>query len=155
KDMMGILLSIPELRENFEAVIKKTSLDGDSLAQAICDWVQGGSMATLADKYFQGDMTVCCQMLFQRINQTAAWGVSALQTVTVGTKLDRLSEREQRTVRNLPARVYYGVNSDRALALRLVGVPRSAAEPLAAVLGVTADTGTAQMRERLRKSDDA
>lgn len=153
--MMGILLSIPELRGNFESVIRKTSLDGESLAHAICDWVQGASMATLAGKYFKGEMTVCCQMLFQRINQTAAWGLSALQTLTMGSRLERLSEREQRTVRNLPARVYYGVSSDRALALRLVGVPRTAAEPLAMELGVTADTGTAQIRERLRKSDDA
>jgi len=49
----------------------------------------------------------------------------------MGNAIDELNADEQRMVRNLPSRVYYGVNSDAAIDLRLLGVPRKAAQPLA------------------------
>ena len=71
------------------------------------------------------------RLLFGRLTQTASWGLSALQSLTLGNAFDELSPDEQRSLRNLPARVYYGVNSDEAVALRLLGVPRTAAPALA------------------------
>jgi hypothetical protein len=61
-----------------------------------------------------------------------------------------MSQDQQRIIRNLPARIYYGVNSDEAIALRLLGVPRTAAEPLAQSIGVNASTPLHQTRQRLR-----
>jgi len=55
-------------------------------------------------------------------------------------------------LRNLPARVYYGVNSDEAVALRLLGVPRTAATPLARQLAVDAAEPLYQVRARVRGS---
>jgi hypothetical protein len=163
--MMGVLLQVPELRESLEDVTGGTSANGDKLARIVCDWVQGRPLTEMATDYFSqpvaeeddegaadpvAAMTHCCRSVFARLTQTASWGLSALQSLTLGSVLDELSADELRTLRNLPARVYYGVNSDEAVALRLLGVPRTAAPELAKGLGVRADEPLHKIRARLR-----
>ena len=158
--MMGVLLEVPELRENLDDVLGGDHGGGDQLARIVCDWVQGRSLSEMADDYFRvtkagetdavATMTKCCQRLFGRLTQTASWGLAALQTLTFKDSFDDLTEAEQRSLRNLPGRVYYGVNTDEALSLRLAGVPRKAAEPLAKALGVTAETPLTEVRADLR-----
>ncbi|MYK91253.1 MAG: hypothetical protein F4026_03745 [Synechococcus sp. SB0669_bin_8] len=97
-------------------------------------------------------MTQCCRDVFGRITQTASWGLAALQSLTMKDTLESMPADEQRTVRNLPAWVYYGVNSDEAVALRLLGVPRTAAAPLATTLGVISSESLNVTREKLRTS---
>ncbi len=165
QQMMGILLQVPELREPLREVTGGTQPDGDTLARIICDWVQGRSLPEMATEYFmtagnEGEdgsetvdaMTRCCQSIFSRLTQTASWGLAALQSLTVGDALESMSEADRRMLRNLPARIYYGVNSDEAVALRLLGVPRTAATPLATALGVKASESLNVVRGRLRAS---
>ena len=161
--MMGVLLEVPELREQLTAVTGNESNGGDRLARIVCDWVQGRPLTELADTYFRRQgadeadrveaMTRCCRNIFSRLTQTASWGLAALQAITIGDRFDALPEDEQRRLRNLPARVYYGVNSDEAVALRLLGVPRTAASPLARTLGVLPDEPLHVVRARLRSAD--
>ena len=136
------------------------------LARIICDWVQGRPLTEMATEYFSkksgdgeestgdGDpvaaMTRCCRSVFGRLTQTASWGLAALQSLTIGDAFDTMSAEDQRVLRNLPARVYYGVNSDEAVALRLLGVPRTAAAPLAKTLGVGASEPLNDVRAKLR-----
>jgi len=158
--MMGVLLEVPELRENLINATASSTPDGDTLARMICDWVQGRPLQEMANEYFAGvekqkidsvdAMTKCCQKVFGRLTQTASWGLAALQSLTFKERFDQLPEQEQRTLRNLPARVYYGVNSDEAVALRLLGVPRTAAQPLANSLNVTTDQSLSRLRMNLR-----
>ena len=158
--MMGVLLQVPELREQLEKVIGSHVSSGDTLAAIICDWVHGRSLSGIASKYFADRsadtgnrvkaMTKCCQSVFGRLTQSAAWGLAALQVLTGETGSDDHSSAAQPTaLANLPARVYYGVNSDEAVALRLLGVPRLAAEPLARELRVSADRPLHTLRSRL------
>ena len=166
--MMGLLLQVPELRDPLREVTGGKSPDGEKLARIICDWVQGRPLTEMAIVYFNqpveeendeivGDpvaaMTRCCRSVFGRLTQTASWGLSALQSLTLADSIDELSADEQRNLRNLPARVYYGVNSDEAVALRLLGVPRTAAPVLAKELAVKADEPLHQLRTRLRATD--
>ena len=95
-------------------------------------------------------MTRCCRSVFGRLTQTASWGLAALQSLTLRESLDAMTEDDQRTLRNLPARVYYGVNSEEALALRLLGVPRTAAAPLAKALRIGGAEPLTEVRTRLR-----
>ncbi len=164
--MVGVLLEVPELRESLTEVTGGPHPNGDTLARIICDWVQGRPLSEMATEYFttmsgehisgshQVDpvtaMTKCCGQIFGRLTQTASWGLAALQSLTLRDTLDSLSADEQRTLRNLPARVYYGVNSDPAVALRLLGVPRTAAVPLAHQLGVEATEPLHKLRTRIR-----
>lgn len=161
--MMGILLSVPELRESLEEVTGGNGTDGSKLARIICDWVKGRSLTDMAQEYFSKDgdgsgpandrigaMTDCCRNIFGRLTQTASWGLAAMQSLTLGDSIDKMSEDDQRSLRNLPARVYYGVNSDAAVALRLLGVPRTAATPLARTMGLTKDHSLNDIRTKLR-----
>jgi hypothetical protein len=162
--MMGILLQVPELRDPLKEVTGGPQPDGDTLSRMICDWVQGRSLREMATDYFSkevdGDegsdavdaMTRCCRSVFGRLTQTASWGLAALQSLTLGDAFDTMAEGEQRTLRNLPARVYYGVNTDEAVALRLLGVPRSAAAPLAKELKINAAESLNSTRVRLRSA---
>jgi len=158
--MMGILLQVPELRKQLQEVTGGPQPNGESLARMICDWVQGRPLADMAADYFGSGkrsdpvaaMTKCCQNVFGRLTQTASWGLAALQSLTLGDELEKLSEEERRTIRNLPARVYYGVNRDEALTLRLLGVPRMAAEALAKALNVRPEESLPSVRATVRKA---
>ncbi|WP_025769535.1 DEAD/DEAH box helicase [Thioalkalivibrio sp. HK1] len=165
--MMGLLLQVPELREPLRDVTGGKSPNGDMLARIICDWVQGRPLTEMATDYFQPDekegsdaeansvdaITKCCRNVFGRLTQTASWGLSALQSLMLKDDFDEMSAVEQRSLRNLPARVYYGVNTDEAVALRLLGVPRIAAPKLARHLGVTAEEPLHRVRGRLRATN--
>jgi hypothetical protein len=160
--MMGVLLQVPELRGPLLDVTGGKSPDGDKLARIVCDWVQGRPLTEMANDYFAqvqdeegtddpvAAMTKCCRSVFGRLTQTASWGLSALQSLTLGATFEEMSADEQRSLRNLPARVYYGVNTDEAVALRLLGVPRTAAPALAKGLGVRAEEPLHEVRARLR-----
>ncbi|MHB1950426.1 MAG: DEAD/DEAH box helicase [Acidiferrobacteraceae bacterium] len=163
--MMGVLLQVPELRESLKEVTGGPHPDGDTLSRMVCDWVQGRPLTEMAAEYFSkkteegkddgeadsvAAMTRCCRSVFGRLTQTASWGLAALQSLTIGDKFESLSVDEQRTLRNLPARVYYGVNSDEAVALRLLGVPRTAATPLSHELSVGSNELLHDVRIRLR-----
>lgn len=166
--MMGILLRVPELREQLKEVTGGDQSNGDTLSRIVCDWVQGSTLTEMAAEYFARSpddnseeasersavaaMTRCCQSVFGRLTQTASWGLAALQSLTLGDSIDTMSAEDQRVLRNLPARVYYGVNSDEAVALRLLGVPRTAAAPLAKVLQIGAAEPLNEVRARLRSA---
>ena len=160
--LLGVLFEVPELRKSLAEVTGGPHPDGDTLTRIICDWVHGRSLPDMANSYFAGDsrgrtdqvraMTRCCQNVFGRLTRTASWGLAALQALTLRDGFESLPPDELRSIRNLPAKVYYGVNSDEAVALRLLGVPRSAAEPLAAELGIRADGPLHRTRAILRRA---
>lgn len=161
RQMMGILLKVPELRENLQDVLGGTSQDGAKLAALLCDWVQGRPLAEMAQEYFgeaDGDpvaaVTRCCKSVYSKLSQTASWGLAALQALTLKSDIEKLPEQEQRRLRNLPAQVFYGVDSEEAVAMRLLGVPRMAANPLAKQMGVSAEESVSKLRKRLRETGD-
>jgi hypothetical protein len=51
--MMGVLLQVPELRENLEEVAGGTHNDGEKLANIVCDWVHGKPLTVMASEYFK------------------------------------------------------------------------------------------------------
>jgi len=133
----GVLFKVPEIRSELSDAIRGRGTDGDLLARIVKDWVHGASIPEIAAAHFPNDedktdsITNACRSVYGSLIQTASWGLSALQSLTMGNAIDELNADEQRMVRNLPSRVYYGVNSDAAIDLRLLGVPRKAAQPLA------------------------
>lgn len=155
--MMGILLRVPELRENLVAVTGGHAPDGDKLALIVKDWVNGASVPDIANRYFMEKnndemqaMTRCGKNLFGNLTQTAAWGLGALLSIT-GSEI---SEEQMTTLRNLPSWVFYGVNSDEAIALRLLGVPRAAATKLAGGMGEVLSEPLTNVRSHLRQMDE-
>jgi hypothetical protein len=155
--MMGVLLRVPELRDNLKAATGGRSPDGEKLALIVKDWVNGVAVSDIASRYFMDKdeditkaMTRCGQNLFGKLTQTAAWGLGALLSITGSG----LSEEQFKSLNNLPSRVYYGVNDDAAITLRLLGVPRTAATSLATSMGSILNESLHSVRTRLRFMDD-
>ncbi len=152
RNMMGILLLVPELRDNLEAATGGAGKDGSKLADIVKDWVGGLTLPEIAATHFQreGDdevtaMTRCGQNLFGKLTQSASWGLGALLSITAS----ELPDEEFKRLSNLPSRVFYGVNSDEAIAMRLLGVPRTAAAPLAIHCEDSLAEPLPKLRERL------
>ena len=146
EDMMGVLLRVPELRDNLKAATGGNSPDGNKLALIIKDWVNGKSVADIADLHFDGNMTKCGQNLFGRLTQTVSWGLGALLSITAGD----LPEEQYKQLSNLPSRAFYGVNDDSAIVLRLLGIPRTAAMLLANSMSDVLNQPLPQVRSSLR-----
>lgn len=152
QNMMGVLLRVPELRDNLNSVLGGKSPDGDKLARILKDWVHGADIAHIAKHYFSENgaddvtaLTKCGQNLFGKLTHTTSWGLNALLAITT-TELD---DDERSRLSNLPSQVYYGVATDEAVSLRLLGVPRSAAPRLAKTLRLTRKDSLPTIRQRL------
>lgn len=152
QNMMGVLLRVPELRDNLNAVLGGRSPDGDKLAHILKDWVNGAEIAHIAEQYFRQDgsdavaaLTKCGQNLFGRLTHTTSWGLNALLAITTTA----LNDEERSQLSNLPSQVYYGVATDEAVSLRLLGVPRRAAPRLAEALRLTREDSLPVIRQRL------
>ena len=91
-----------------------------------------------------------CKNLFGKLTQTASWGLGALLSITGGD----FPEEQFKELSNLPSRVYYGVNDDSAIALRLLGVPRTAAIPLSHAMGNISEQPLTRIRDRLKDLDE-
>jgi hypothetical protein len=155
RDMMGILLQVPELRENLKAVTGGDQSDGNTLSLIVKDWVNGVSIPELARKYFQKEgqtdanaITHCGQNLFGKLTQTTSWGLGALLSITG-------SELEDEHIKNLPSRAFYGVNSDEAIVMRLLGIPRLAASSMARMYPIVENTPLPQIRAKLLSLQDS
>jgi len=158
KKMMGVLLKVPELRDNLGEVTGKAGPNGEKLALIIKDWVSGCSLPDIAQRHFSKDgrdatdaLTTCGQNLFGKLTQTAAWGLGALLSITGGD----IPEEERQLLNNLASKVFYGVSDENAIALRLLGIPRMAAEPLATQMQNAGHRSLSEVRNVLRSSDAA
>ena len=158
QEMMGVLLRVPELRENLNAVLGGSATDGDKLALILKDWVNGEEVTTIAERYFHKEgmdattaMTICGQNLFGKLAQTSSWGLNALLAITAS----EMPDDQRNRIANLPSQVFYGVSTDGAVALRLLGVPRRAATKLAQKMAVDEGISLPSIRLRLTAMSEA
>lgn len=152
QNMMGLLLRVPELKENLKAVLGGKVPDGNKLALILKDWVNGEELTTIAERHFSQDnkdnvmaLTKCGQNLFGKLTHTSTWGLNALMAITTSD----LDDNERSQLANLPSQVFYGVSTDEAVSLRLLGVPRRAAPRLAKALGLKSSDSLPSIRQRL------
>ena len=160
-EAIGVLLQVPELREQLAQSLDSEASGGDFLSRVVKDWVAGTPLPNLAENYFVGSsvgsrrdptdaLTRCCQRLFGSILPTVSWGLSAMQALA----MSRYSEDDiPDNSRDIPSYVFYGVDSRQAVALRLFGVPRNAALGLARTHGK--GRGTEDLRQFLANSSQS
>ncbi|MDD2402681.1 MAG: DEAD/DEAH box helicase [Clostridia bacterium] len=97
-------------------------------------WVDGKSIREIADKYIKEDsdiqttddkMSKCGEYIYGKLINNLPWGISAIQRLK-GVDVD---EGEVADVL-VPSYIYFGVKSQEAVALSMLGVPRFAAEKI-------------------------
>ena len=113
---------MPEIREISEVKASQKTLSPLDLSMIIRDWVSGKPITHISEKYFGGtgvdSLSQCVGALHGKVLQYATWAMSAIHQV-YRTRL----EPEHKS--NLPAMVYYGVDSDKAILMRMNSMPRS------------------------------
>ncbi len=165
RQIMGLMLIVPELRKPLLEAANGKKNDTGLLASIVSDWVHGRPLTEMAPEYFahgkapgslagEADpdpaMTMCCRQMFGQFTQAVSRGLTALQALTPGMDFEAMSPAEQRSLKNLPARAYYGVNSDEAVALSLLGVPRTASAQLAQELELLPEDPLSKVRSKLQ-----
>ena len=124
------------------AALKETELGTDSkaapfnpelIAKMITSWVKGDKLNTIslihpAYSNMKDDerMTEFVKKM-NDIRFKTSWGLSALEGIVKGNQ-DELKDSY------IPSLVYYGVDSEKPLALRMLGVPRSLSFSLAKII---------------------
>jgi helicase len=107
-------------------------LDSYRIAGIMRDWVTGSTLPEIVGRWSTSNdlsdgLREVGRHLFGKLTGQIPWGLGALQLLTM---TDDAGDATVRDARRVPAMTYYGVKSRGAIALRMVGVPRPAAEGL-------------------------
>lgn len=137
KNLVGIMLNTYEIRKSLEDIkFGGKVLDQNIISRLIIYWVNGDTISDIAKKLISsGDanenIKKVSRALYKVITTSASWGISALQKMpTSGIGWNDLSENEKKKFLNIPAYIYYGVNTDEAVLMRKANVPRTIAGEL-------------------------
>ncbi len=115
-------------------------LDTERTAAIIRDWVNGDSISTLTLKHAheyknkdprkftaeerEGHIANFSQYLFSTLVTNASWGIGALERLCLTDQ----KSTEDNDAAHVPSMIYFGVQSLESVWLRMVGLPRLAAE---------------------------
>lgn len=134
--LVGIMLETYEIRKSIEEIkIGNKVLHKNSIARLIKNWVNGLNISEISIRLF-GDSKVdniekTSKAIYKVIINAGCWGIAALQKMpTSGIDWNYLSEEEKKRMMNIPAYIYYGVNTDEGVLMRKANVPRSIANKL-------------------------
>ncbi|MBS4010030.1 MAG: DEAD/DEAH box helicase [Roseovarius sp.] len=127
-EIVDVLGRVPEI-ELGEAGFG--SFDPARVAGMVRDWVTGKTIPQIADTWFshiedpRARLMRASTYVHSRLVGLVPWGLGVVQRVS-------LPESAAEQVGHVPSLVHYGVSSKEAVGLRMGGVPRIAAEGLAA-----------------------
>jgi replicative superfamily II helicase len=130
-DRVATIAQLPEIRLSTGT---RPPFNPHRVASILRDWVNGETLASLTKNYSlsrEGDsdqqLAEFSRYLFSELLVRASWGLGALEIVTLaGTESPAREEAAY-----VPSMVYFGVRKKEAVWLRMVGVPRVAADGLA------------------------
>lgn len=125
-----LLADLPEIKLSDD---EGGAFNAERIARILRDWVNGSSVADLADKYGDAKAPVdkrrtdFAGYLYSSLTGTASWGMGALESVTLaGTQGDD-------DAGHVPSMIYFGVNRKEAVWLRMAGLTREGATRAAAL----------------------
>ena len=132
--LMTIMLNdIPETTQLIGVDIIGSKNIPASLSNMISDWVSGKTISEIAKIYFGGtdvnSIKECVNNIYAKISNYATWGLSAIQKISFHDSQIKLTDVDE-NIKNFPAMIYYGVNTDEAILMRMNNVPRMIADNL-------------------------
>lgn len=154
------------LRQKIKVIaeLKETNLGTDSRSggfneQAIADtlisWVKGdqlfdvsGHHPTFANKTDPAERINEFVRYINSARFKASWGLGALEGI-VRSSDDKLEENSY-----IPSMVYYGVDTEQALIMRMAGVPRRLAKSLSQIIGREETLTLSEIRRRINNLSD-
>ena len=134
KNLTAKIKAISELRETGLGTDDKSApFNPELVAKMLIQWVKGDKINTISsthphfvntdtDKQLTEFVTYINQLRFK-----ASWGLSALEGIVKG------NENEMKDS-YIPSYVYYGVDNSNALAMRMLGIPRSLSSSLSNII---------------------
>jgi hypothetical protein len=159
QDLTGLTAAVSVLSRVPELTLGRAedgTFDAGAVAGIIRDWVHGGSVPAIADRWFQNEAEPAkrrreaATYLFSSLVGQIPWGLGALQHVTLG------GEQGETEGAHVPFMVFYGVDTNDAARLRMAGVPRSLAAGLVPAWQADAPIATtfADVRNWLQHAPD-
>ena len=128
--------NIPETKKGLDEITSSRPMTNTVLSGIISDWVSGKGIPEISKKHFGGTDTDsikdCVSAIYGKISHYATWGLSSIQKISSGIDPE-LTHEEKSRIYNLPAMVYYGVDSDEAILMRRNSMPRSIAAGMGAM----------------------
>ncbi|MDH7604335.1 MAG: DEAD/DEAH box helicase [Melioribacter sp.] len=136
--LVGIMLDTYEIKKSLEEItIGKRVLDQSSISKLLVNWVNGKNISQIANSIFPEQIDkkkaieLTTKWIYKAITNMASWGIAAIQKMpTSGIDWNYLSEIEKKKMMNIPAYIFYGVNTDEGVLMRKANVPRSIANNL-------------------------
>ena len=130
--LIGIMLnSITEVKNLSKIIDDEVADKQNAIGLIISDWVYGRRVEEIARRHFgnkSDSITACVKAIYGRIVNLATWGLAGIQKIaSSGLELEDISKAQKWRVANLPAMIFYGVDSEDAILMRRNGVPRSVA----------------------------
>lgn len=131
---MRILGDVPELRLGYET---GGTFNPYRTGRIVSDWVNGVSVSELALRYArtspdeevtEANKASFAKYLFSTLSYSASWGLGALETAYLPSRSESDVQSIEDNARYVPSMVYFGVSTPQAVWMRMVGLPRVAAE---------------------------
>lgn len=162
--LVGVMMQIPALNQAIEEIAGK-GWDKRRVAEIAKAWVSGRSIQDIAVAYFRGatstlKISEACRGIYKALVNNGVWGLSALSKLPgSGIDWDNLPDEDKKKINLLPAFLYYGVDTEDAVLMRMNQVPRGIAKRLAELVRRQAGTNRTlsprEARELVKNLNDA
>ncbi len=129
--LIGIMLQTSEINDSLRNIkVKGNAITHSSITRLINLWVSGKDIKEISEDIFKGSdedtMSKCVKAIYSDIITSTTWGISSFQKLSNDVlKIEEMTLDEQNKLKNIPAMIYYGVNTNEAILLRKINVPRS------------------------------
>ncbi len=144
--VVDALSRVPEVRLGERE--SQEPFNAERVAAVTTDWVNGSSLSGLASRYYGDDLSRATQHVHGVISTLMPWGLRAVHRV-LAHSAEPVSAADI-----VPAMAMYGVRSPEAIGLRMLGVPRMAAEGLASAAR-TDSVAPRDLKAWIEKTSDA
>ena len=139
--LLAIMAKVPEIGDQLNQVFKESTVDPEKIAELSKKWIGGSAIGELADEFFvfgnelspvwsrTARITNACAGIYGQLASAGAWGLATLTKM----KWAELNAAQRKTLGMLPAMMYFGVQTEAAVLMRMNGVPRGIAEKTGAL----------------------
>lgn len=131
-EKVRVIATLPETKLGTES--SAAPFNPEILAKILIAWVNGDKINTISNihpmYHAQRDVTERVSEFVRYMNDVrfrASWGLSALEGIVKGVEGNVVDSY-------VPSYVYYGVGDKKALAMRMIGVPRSLSASLSQII---------------------